>query len=427
MDHVSQVCLFASKCHSSKADNQTQRRHAPVTAKIWQQRLADSQAAKRLNLIYLANEVIQQSKARKKDDFLIAFSPIIPDATVTAFRGAPGDIQLKIRRVVDVWRQRAVFDPLVQQSIERSVDALEGARKKPMLGGSLLPTSGQGGVPSELQKLADLQTTLTRSELGIKPSLASSTSEYSQVLEPPADLKVPLPKQAAQLGALQKSLAQASDAVTASLTARKALLAELEALVKSNQDALQAEQEQITELQGKRGVADATRADVEDQIMKGLGEDDAAEASAATDGFEGGIEMEAERPEMEPLTPPTIESFTPPAETETETGTEKGLENEQVHTHTPEGDPPSPSLLNPPPAPLAENAPAVSSSLERPISSSGAHAGAGGQKRDMHTQGLTNGNGTAGPAKRRKMSHGDEVYEGLGEDDIDEDVKGLLA
>lgn len=59
------------------------------------QRLKDSGISKRLNLIYLANgkinfiqrvntmsllkgqtEVVQQSKARKKDDFLIAFSPV---------------------------------------------------------------------------------------------------------------------------------------------------------------------------------------------------------------------------------------------------------------------------------------------------------------------------------------------------------------
>lgn len=372
------------------------RRHAPVTAKIWQQRLSDSQAPKRLNLIYLANEVIQQSKARKKDDFLVAFSPIIADATVAAFRGAPGDIQTKIRRVVDVWRQRAVFDPTVQQSIERSVDALEGARRKPMLGGSLLPGNGEGGVPLELKTLADLQTTLTKHELNIKPALSSSTSDYTAVLDPPAGHKpAPLPKQAAQLGALQKSLAYASDAVSASLTARKALLAELETLIAQNQAALAAEEAHIAELNRKRAAADTTRADVEDQIMRGLGDEGDDEGA------------EPERPEMEPLTPPPMESFTPPPAAGEATADE---------AHTPDGEPPS--ILSPPPAPLAEDA-AVASPV-RPVSRLG-------EKRDssgghVHLQGLTNG-----AAKRRKMSHGDEVYEGLGEDDIDEDVKGLLS
>ena len=71
------------------------RRHADKTGALWLQRLKDSGTGKRLNLIYLANgtwthakifasnsnaynlsEVAQQSKARKKDDFLIAFSPV---------------------------------------------------------------------------------------------------------------------------------------------------------------------------------------------------------------------------------------------------------------------------------------------------------------------------------------------------------------
>lgn len=69
------------------------RRHAERTAQLWLQKLRDSPAAKRLNLIYLANgtysgesrrriglitriEVAQQSRARRKEDFLIAFSPV---------------------------------------------------------------------------------------------------------------------------------------------------------------------------------------------------------------------------------------------------------------------------------------------------------------------------------------------------------------
>lgn len=62
------------------------------------QRLKDSGANKRLNLVYLANgiaframkgflslissiEVAQQSKARRKDDFLLAFSPVRSSST----------------------------------------------------------------------------------------------------------------------------------------------------------------------------------------------------------------------------------------------------------------------------------------------------------------------------------------------------------
>lgn len=54
------------------------RRYADRTAASWLQRIKDSGSNKRLNLIYLANEVAQQSRMRKKDDFIVAFSPVSP-------------------------------------------------------------------------------------------------------------------------------------------------------------------------------------------------------------------------------------------------------------------------------------------------------------------------------------------------------------
>jgi regulator of Ty1 transposition protein 103 len=137
------------------------RRHADRTGQLWLQRLKDSGSNKRLNLIYLANgmtilssisanmagiiqtsrreelglgvcllmtssiiEVAQQSKARRKDDFLIAFSPVIAEATATAYKGAANEVQQKLRRVVEVWRQRQIFELPIQEAIESRIDGM---------------------------------------------------------------------------------------------------------------------------------------------------------------------------------------------------------------------------------------------------------------------------------------------------------------
>ncbi len=63
-------------------------------------------------------EVTQQSKARHKEDFLNAFSPFIADAASVAYKGAPSDVQLKLRRVVDVWRERNIFDKDVLNDLD---------------------------------------------------------------------------------------------------------------------------------------------------------------------------------------------------------------------------------------------------------------------------------------------------------------------
>ena len=67
-------------------------------------------------------EVAQQSKARRKDDFLIAFSPVIAEATATAYKGATNEVQQKLRRVVEVWRARQIFELPIQEAIEARID-----------------------------------------------------------------------------------------------------------------------------------------------------------------------------------------------------------------------------------------------------------------------------------------------------------------
>ena len=78
---------------------------------------------------YAITEVAQQSKARRKDDFLIAFSPVIAEATATAYKGATNEVQQKLRRVVEVWRGRQIFDSAIQESIEARIDGMSNRNK----------------------------------------------------------------------------------------------------------------------------------------------------------------------------------------------------------------------------------------------------------------------------------------------------------
>lgn len=67
-------------------------------------------------------EVAQQSKARKKEDFLIAFSPIIAEASAIAYKGGTNEVQSKLKRVIEVWKQRLIFEPTIQDAIEARID-----------------------------------------------------------------------------------------------------------------------------------------------------------------------------------------------------------------------------------------------------------------------------------------------------------------
>lgn len=52
----------------------------------------------------------------------MAFSPILAEATAIAYKGATSDVQGKIRRVVEVWRARRIFEQPIQDAVEARLD-----------------------------------------------------------------------------------------------------------------------------------------------------------------------------------------------------------------------------------------------------------------------------------------------------------------
>jgi regulator of Ty1 transposition protein 103 len=74
-----------------------------------------------VSVTHIDAEVAQQSKARRKEEFLVSFSPAVAEAIAVAYKGAPHDVQGRIRRVVDVWRERGVFEGPIQQAVEARI------------------------------------------------------------------------------------------------------------------------------------------------------------------------------------------------------------------------------------------------------------------------------------------------------------------
>lgn len=90
-------------------------------------RVIASSANRKLNLVYLANDVVQQSRARKKDEFPRTFAGVIAEAMEIAYRGSTTDVQSKLRRVFNVWRERSVFEPVVLGEIDRRLDGIQAS------------------------------------------------------------------------------------------------------------------------------------------------------------------------------------------------------------------------------------------------------------------------------------------------------------
>jgi regulator of Ty1 transposition protein 103 len=330
------------------------RRFAAKTASVWLNRLQENpNAAKRLNLIYLANEVVQQSRARSKQDFLLAFEPLIADATAAAYKGSSQDIQGKIRRVVEVWRQRGIFDNRIQEQVEKRLEELDkqkggktlGSGGGGRLGGSLFGGStSAGGVVPELEGLNKSCTALNKAVSAAKTPLTTATDEYAKWNDPSTALPS-APVHAARLRGLVKDLTAAHLAVGEKIKAQRELIEGLEKLLESTRTKLSEDVITSDELSTKIDSMQAKVKEVEDSIMRGQ--------DSATGGESSN--HDSSRPDTEGFTPPPpdVESFTPPPnDTEAPSFSGGTLMNEHLEIQDPSAQNPIPQSSNfnePPP------------------------------------------------------------------------------
>lgn len=434
MDHVPPVSLHRSTWEVALL-TYIYSRHADRIASFWLQRLRDSTAAKRLTLLYLVNEIVQNSRARRKDDFPNAFSPIMAEAVQTAYRSSTTEIQQKIRRLIEVWRSRNVFEVPIQDAIEARLDEIDKTRpagKKSLMGGSLFGSStGSGGLPKELESLAPLQLAVSKANLSTTSTLNTANTEYEKLNDPDALLPSP-PLYAARLSALLKSLALAESSVAESVKARKALITELEKILETNRTSLNKEETTLTDLQTRKAGTETKRRDVEDNIRR------TANAESDTmyhhgngersDNFAPGMDKEMDRPEYEALTPPPIEALTPPGGSpRMDQQDEFQFQSQPTDTATAEAEPDrNPDIQN-----LLASMSSAGASI--PPRARPAAAAAPGQHPGMGMGMSMNGYGSSGGghlSKKRKVGH----HGGVGAGglppgfglDLDEDVAEMI-
>ncbi|KAF5670179.1 RTT103-like regulator [Fusarium denticulatum] len=324
------------------------RRHAERTVQLWMQRLKDSSSTKRLSLVYLANEVAQQSKIRHKDDFIIAFAPVIAEAVSVAYKGAPAELQAKLKRVIDVWRDRSIFEAPIQSAIDARIGDLDKARgmSKPGFGGSPFgSTSTATSIPSEFAPLVTTHQKVNKLSTPLKATIASADQEYEKQTDPSTPVPS-APVYAARLNGLLKTLANAESAVAECVKAREGLVSGLESLLNANRAALENERSAAAQLTSRKAEIEDKKHQVEVGIMRALGPADSN--GSPGQGDSSVTPPEPDRPEIEALTPPAFEPFEAP--------TPEAL--------TPEGEPVAAPSMSPVLVPAAAAAAATTTTSE---------------------------------------------------------------
>ena len=289
-----------------------------------------------------------------------------------------------------------------------------------------------------------MQVAASKAALAASSTISTANIEYDKLMDPNIPAPTP-PVHAARLSALLKSLASAEGAVSESIKARETLLGGLEQLLEVNRTALTGERSQHYDIASRKTTVEARKREVEDGIMRGLSADSSSTplqnnstlGPPHTNGNHEPLQpipdQLSERPQIEELTPPPIESLTPvgsprlaassaEALITTTTGANTIYEHQPDHTeHQPSVQPPLyPNAAAGTPIPIPLSIPALvpaGSDLLSSLSMPPVRPYAGS---------ASPVNGGAATKKRKIERDITEYVDGDAMADLDEDVAELL-
>ncbi|XP_048778107.1 regulation of nuclear pre-mRNA domain-containing protein 1B-like isoform X1 [Ostrea edulis] len=84
------------------------RKHSKTIVQVWLREMQRVRATHRLTFMYLANDVIQNSK-KKGPEFTKDFATVLPDAYKISTKDADDKVKKSVDRILGIWEERGVY------------------------------------------------------------------------------------------------------------------------------------------------------------------------------------------------------------------------------------------------------------------------------------------------------------------------------
>ncbi|XP_064398184.1 regulation of nuclear pre-mRNA domain-containing protein 1B-like [Halichondria panicea] len=88
------------------------RRNAKTIVNVWYKELQKAAVSRKLTLLYLANDIIQNSR-KKGQEYHTHFSKIMPRALQQIAKSKDASVLHSVERIISVWEERQIFDPAI--------------------------------------------------------------------------------------------------------------------------------------------------------------------------------------------------------------------------------------------------------------------------------------------------------------------------
>ncbi|SCW02697.1 LAFE_0F12288g1_1 [Lachancea fermentati] len=331
LDETQESIVSASKWLLS------QYKEANQVATCWKTFILKSNTNTRRKLlaIYLANDVIQQSKHKRIGQFGDAFGNILGEVMGRVYPELPQDLRKKVRRVADIWKQRQVLPESALKSILANMN--ESAIKP-----------SKTNISPELTPMVDIYNELSRSQTHVS-STKVKFDKSMEALDPSSVVYAENYKTVTKIGMI------AINALKKSEELRKKAIDELKMMVDFQTEQLNQDQDMINEIQALVASKDPLT-----QQTTTLIESNALPTYEPSDGSDSESDSENESRDNEKKLAKKRSSTVAEGEDETKrTKLASFVDGEDNHEET------APEAYEPSPAEVAANSPlAVTSSIQ---------------------------------------------------------------
>ncbi|XP_062987381.1 regulation of nuclear pre-mRNA domain-containing protein 1A isoform X2 [Elgaria multicarinata webbii] len=105
------------------------RKHSPLIVTVWERELRKAKPNRKLTFLYLANDVIQNSK-RKGPEFTKDFAPVIVEAFKHVSSETDESCKKHLGRVLSIWEERSVYENDVLEQLRQALYGEKNPRKR---------------------------------------------------------------------------------------------------------------------------------------------------------------------------------------------------------------------------------------------------------------------------------------------------------
>ncbi|OCT60553.1 hypothetical protein XELAEV_18046577mg [Xenopus laevis] len=107
------------------------RKHAATIVTVWQKELRKAKTSRKLTFLYLANDVIQNSK-RKGPEFTREFENVLLDAFSHVSGEAEDGCRKPLERLLHIWQERGVYTSDFIQQLRLAIDNDDSPKEAPV-------------------------------------------------------------------------------------------------------------------------------------------------------------------------------------------------------------------------------------------------------------------------------------------------------